>query len=201
VTIEQQLAERFHAVVGDEPPLAVDPDELVDRLFRRRRRRQAVGTALGVVAVAMAAATGVTVLGERSTEPAAGYGVAARPTATTPPSTAMPLVEETVQVTTRPVPRGKFQRFEVQGSVAYDRYLYGLTVETKETAHGVLEVRVADVAVFVVELGATGEQYYDLGVAVAAGQVVTVGFHCGKAMAADGLCRAGVTFQFGVADR
>ncbi|MFC4858883.1 hypothetical protein [Actinophytocola glycyrrhizae] len=32
--LEQHLAERFRAVVADEPPFRVDPDELVDRLLR-----------------------------------------------------------------------------------------------------------------------------------------------------------------------
>ena len=36
--LERQLAERFRAIVANEPPLAVDPDELVDRLVGTDRR-------------------------------------------------------------------------------------------------------------------------------------------------------------------
>jgi hypothetical protein len=54
--IEQQLAERFRAAVADEPPLAFDPDETVDRAARGQRRRYAViATAASTATVALAA--------------------------------------------------------------------------------------------------------------------------------------------------
>lgn len=36
--LERQLAERFRAMVANEPPFTVDPDELVDRMVRTSRR-------------------------------------------------------------------------------------------------------------------------------------------------------------------
>lgn len=36
--LERQLAERFRAIVANEPPLTVDPDELVNHLVRTGSR-------------------------------------------------------------------------------------------------------------------------------------------------------------------
>lgn len=55
--IEEELQDRMRAAVADEPPLGFDPDELVDRASRRRRRSTlaAVGATGGVLTVAVAA--------------------------------------------------------------------------------------------------------------------------------------------------
>jgi hypothetical protein len=61
--IEKQLTDHMNAVLADEPPLGFDPDELVGRAVRQRRRTIAtVGTsgAVLVIAVATAVATGST---------------------------------------------------------------------------------------------------------------------------------------------
>jgi hypothetical protein len=205
--IEQQLAERFRAAVDDEPPLGFDPDEFVDRLFRRRRRRQALGSALGVVAVATAAVAGVTTFGNRDGDPAPpSYGVAAPPTVTStpPPKVTEPsLTDENVNAVTPAAPRGKFTLFPVPGRTDVDRYLYHVTIRTKGRAEGLVQVRIDDVVNVEEELSPadTRELHFDAPIPVPAGANVAVAISCGKSAADDGLCRAGVSFQFGVVDR
>ena len=42
---EQQLADGFQAVLADEPPMGFDPDRVIDRAIKRRRRRRIVWVA------------------------------------------------------------------------------------------------------------------------------------------------------------
>jgi hypothetical protein len=206
--IEQQLAERFRAVVGDEPPLGFDPDEFVDRLFRRRRRRQAIGTALAVVVVATAAVAGVTTLGEPAPP---GYGAAAVATpsasvsidATPPPAADLELTDEYVGAVSRVLPAGKFSLFRVPGTSRADRLLYYVGVKTNGLAQGVVQVRVDDVVEVEVDLSVADRENVPLAVPVEvpAGAELTVALSCVKSPATDKVCQAGVTFQFGVLDR
>lgn len=196
--IEQQLAERFRAVVGDEPPLGIHPDELVDRLLRQRRRRQAIG----VMAVATAAVAGVTTFGgSQRTDPTPTYRVAAPPTATPPPRPA--LNDESVDAVAGVLPGGKFLTFPVPGRRDVDRFLHHLTVATSGLDKGMLQVRQDDRVFLEVPPGAAEKRDfdYDAPIAVPAGHEVTVAVNCVRTSAADGLCRAGVTFLFTVADR
>jgi hypothetical protein len=117
------------------------------------------------------------------------------------PSTPAPPVRETVAVAAGRLPAGKFQEYPVPGPTDQDRYLSGLLVATKGHDRGVLQVRQDDVVIFEVELGAAGERFHDLRGTVPAGQRLTVAMSCAKTSGADGLCRAGVTFQFGPGDR
>ncbi|HET9142163.1 hypothetical protein [Actinophytocola sp.] len=55
--IEERMADRFRAAVADEPPLGFDPDEVVSRAGRERRRRRAVaGSALATGGLAVTTA-------------------------------------------------------------------------------------------------------------------------------------------------
>jgi hypothetical protein len=63
IDIEKRLADRMHAAVADEPPLGFDPDEVVDRAGRLRRRRSGYTAAGAATATAVLAVAAVTVLG------------------------------------------------------------------------------------------------------------------------------------------
>lgn len=52
---EQQLAQRFQAAVEVEPPLGFDPDEVINRVVLRQRRRRLVLASASAVAKALAA--------------------------------------------------------------------------------------------------------------------------------------------------
>lgn len=69
---EQDVRDAFRAAVADEPPLAVDPDALVERVRRERRRRRSIWSTGAGVALVAALAVGIpTALGGK-----AGTGVA-----------------------------------------------------------------------------------------------------------------------------
>jgi hypothetical protein len=70
--IEERIADRFRAAVADEPPLGFDPDDVVTKAARLRRRNRAVaGSALVTTGLAVAATVFAT---DPGGVPAAGPG-------------------------------------------------------------------------------------------------------------------------------
>lgn len=180
--IEQQVAERFRAAVDDEPPLELDPDELVDRLLRRTRRRQGLATALGVTVVATAAVGGAALLGGTGQRPAAEPTV---PASTTPTSVDV-RISATVPTGTREVLTARRQA----GVRAVSEFL----VDAVPTDQGTLEIRRDDEVLFTSQLARLDTYRFrpKLPVHLKPGQRVVVAVSC-RLSRGDG-CRVDVTY-------
>lgn len=170
--LEQQLAERFRAVVDDEPPLALDPDELVDRLRRTRRRRLGVAATLGVVMATTVAVGGA----------AAAGGL--RPTAQAP--------EVTIAAT---VPAGAHDVVPEQREHGAVRFVRSFLVDAAPTDTGTLEIRRDDDVLFRAELAMLDAYDYRPidPVVLKPGQRVLIAVSCRRPTARE--CRVDVTFS------
>jgi hypothetical protein len=184
--IEQQVAERFRAVVDDEPPFALTPEELVDRLLRRKRRRQGLATALSVV---VAAVGGAALLGGTGRPPAAAPTIASSPAPapTVPPSTADVRISATVPVGSRAVlPAGR-----EDGVRAVSEFL----VDSGPADQGTVEIRRDDQVLFRSQLAGLDAHRFrpELPVVLKPGQRVVVAVSC--RLSGDDGCRVDVTFS------
>jgi hypothetical protein len=206
--IEQQLAERFRAVVGDEPPLGFDPDELVDGILRRRRRRQAVGAALGVALIATTAVAGVAVFADGAPRPATPPPtLSTAPLSTAPPSD--PGVDFTsadfhVRADAALAPAGQFQVFpERGGGDNLRRTVDDFLISTEDGDDGTLQIRRDDEVLFEITLGEATTMDYHLNdpFVFEPDQRAVVAVNCVRTAAADGVCRSGVTFSASVGTR
>lgn len=174
--LEQQLAERFRAAVDDEPPLALDPDELVDRLLRTRRRGQGTATALGVVVIATIAVGGVAAGGQR--------------VATQPPAPS----DVTISAT---VPVGVHDVVAEQRTHDSVRSVGGFLVDAVPTDQGTLEIRRDGDVLFQADLAKVDA--YDFRplepVVLKPGQRVLVALTCERTTSRAGGCHVDVTFS------
>lgn len=197
--IEQQLSERFHTVLEDEPPLGFDPDQLVDDQRRNGRRHAAL---VGAVVSAAAAIVAVSVVGlaggeqRESAPPADGL----RDTPPGPPTFEIVTFESRIGGTQEVTPDPTV--FEVTGKgsppigserVNIDSFL----VDSYPGDRGVLEIRRGDEVLHRVSLG-NHDSY--------AGHLqepwsftpeapLRVAISCHQAGAPGGTCEAGVTFS------
>lgn len=80
--IEQQIEDRLRAAVADEPPLGFDPDELVDRAVRLRRRRRSVLASVGATSAIALVAVAVVVTGRTDQSQVAATSPQPPPSAT-----------------------------------------------------------------------------------------------------------------------
>lgn len=191
--LEQQLEERFRAVVDDEPPLALDPDELVDRLLRTRRRRQGMATALGVVVIATVAVGGVAAAGDqRATQPPA-----AQPAVATPPPAPS---DVTIAAT---VPAGGHDVVAEQRKHESVRSVADFLVDATPTDQGMLEIRRDGDVLFQADLAMLDA--YDFRpaepVVLKPGQRVLVAVTCKRTASRAGGCHVDVTFSVVVVAR
>jgi hypothetical protein len=191
--LEQQLTERFRAVVDDEPPLAVDPDELVDRLLRRRRRRLGVATALGVVVVATIAVGGAAVSGA-----AAGDQRAASPSPA--PVTVAPPPDVTIAAS---VPAGSYDVVAEQRKQDSLRSVSEFLVDAVPTDLGMLEIMRDGDVLFQADLAKVDAYVFRPvePVLLKPGQRVLVAVQCKRTLARAGECHVDVTFSVVVVAR
>lgn len=180
--IEQVLAERFHAVVVDEPPMGRDPDEFVDRLIRRGRSRLAVGAALGVAVIATATVVVTTTFG----------GATPVHRAAAPPPPTLAPTSRPVAVTAHSGPSGTFEVYPVP--LPDGATLLGFVLDQPGTDLATVQVRLDDSVLFEEDVAGSDDVAYRFAkpIVVAAGQVLAVAMRCWKS---DGECRAEVTFS------
>jgi hypothetical protein len=184
--LEQHLAERFRAAVDDEPPFVMEPDELVDRLLRRRRRRLGMATALGVVVVATIAVGGAVVGGA-----SVGQRAAAPPPA---PATVPASADVTIAAT---VPAGDYDIVAEQRTQESVRSVSDFLVDAVPTDRGTLEIwRDGDV-LFQAELAKLDAYVFRPAepVLLKPGQRVLVAVRCARTLSRAGECQVDVTFH------
>jgi hypothetical protein len=200
--IEQHLAERFKAVVGDEPPLGFDPDALVDGLLRRRRHRQAIGAALGVALIATTAVAGVAMFGGGAQRPASPL-----PTLVTLPPTSMGMdltvADFHIGADAAVAPVGQFQVFAERTGGDLRRRISDFLISVEEGDKGTLQVRRDDEVLFesTLEDALTMDYHFMDPFVFEKGQRAVVAVNCVATAAADGVCRSGVTFSASVGTR
>lgn len=190
--LEQHLAERFRAAVDDEPPFAMDPDELVDQLLRSRRRRMGMATAMGVVVVATIAVGGAAVGGAL-----VGQRAAAPPPA---PATVPAPVDVTIAAT---VPAGDYDIVAEQRTQESVRSVSGFLVDAVPTDQGTLEIwRDGDV-LFQADLTKLDAYVFRPAepVLLKPGQRVLVAVNCARTLSRAGECQVDVTFHVRVVAR
>ena len=185
--LEQQLAERFRAVVDDEPPFVLDPDELVDRLLRGRRRRLGVATALGVVVVATIAVGGAAVGGA-----SVGQRAASPPPAPVTPTVASP-ADVTIAAT---VPAGSYDIVPEQREQEYVRSVSDFLVDAVPTDRGTVEIWLDGDVLFQADLAKVDAYVFRPAepVLLKPGQRVLVAVKCARTLSRAGECHVDVTF-------
>jgi hypothetical protein len=190
--LEQQLAERFRAAVDDEPPFELDPDELVDRLLRSRRRRLGLATALGVVVVATIAVGGAAVSGAAGGAPVGG-AAAGQPTTPAAPATATTPAEVTVAAA---VPAGSVDVVAEQREQKSVRSVSDFLVDAEPTDRGTLEIRRDDDVLFQADLAMLDAYVFRPvePLLLKPGQRVLVAVTCARTLSRTGACHADVTF-------
>lgn len=194
--LEQQLTERFRAVVADEPPLRLAPDELVDRLLRRRRRRLGAATAMGVVVVATIAVGGAA-LGGPATGGAALGGAATGPqrTASAPPAPTAVTAPAHVTIAAT-VPAGSYDLVAEQRKQESVRSVSDFLVDAVPTDRGTLEIRRDGDVLFHADLAKLDAYVFRPRepVVLKPGQRVLVAVTCDRTLSRTGTCRVDVTF-------
>jgi cytoskeletal protein RodZ len=180
--LEQQLTERFRAVVADEPPFALDPGELVDRLLRRRRRRLGLATALGVVVVATIAVGGATVgasTGQRAADP--------------PPAPAVAPTDVRIAAT---VPSGSHDVVAEQRKQESVRSVSDFAVDAVPTDLGTLEIMRDGDVLFQADLARLDAYVFRPAepVLLKPGQRVLIAVTCVRTASRAGACQVDVTF-------
>jgi hypothetical protein len=185
--LEQQLAERFRAVVDDEPPFVLDPDELVDRLLRGRRRRLGMATALGVVVVATIAVGGAAVGGA-----SVGQRAASPPPAPVTPTVAAP-ADVTIAAT---VPAGSYDIAAEQREQEYVRSVSDFLVDAVPTDRGTVEIWLDGDVLFQADLAKVDAYVFRPAepVLLKPGQRVLVAVKCARTLSRAGGCHVDVTF-------
>lgn len=181
--LEQQLTERFRAVVENEPPFELDPDELVDRLLRRRRRRLGLATALGVVVVATIAVGG------------AAVGASAGQRAAAPPSAPVTAPADVTIAAT--VPSGSRDVVAEQRKQESVRSVSDFVVDAVPTDLGTLEILRDGDVLFQADLGRLDAYVFRPAepVLLKPGQRVLVAVTCKRTLSRTGACQADVTFS------
>lgn len=189
--LEHQLTERFRAVVADEPPLTLDPDELVDRLLRRRRRRLGAATAVGVVVVATIAIGGAALGGAAAGGAAAGGQRAASPPPA--PTTVAAPANVTIAAT---VPAGSYDLVAEQRKQESVRSVSDFLVDAVPTDRGTLEIRRDGDVLFHADLAKLDAYVFRPRepVVLKPGQRVLVAVTCERTLSRTGTCRVDVTF-------
>lgn len=202
--LEQQLAERFRAVVDEEPPLALDPDELVDRLLRTRRRRQGMATALSVVVIATIAVGGVAAAGGQRAAPplptVTRLPVATQPTVEVQPSAPPASADVTIAAT---VPAGGYDIVAEQRKYESVRSVAGFLVDAVPTDKGTLEIRRDGDVLFQADLAKLDAYAFRPAepVVLKPGQRVLVAVTCHRTVSRAGGCHVDVTFSVRVVAR